>query len=603
MPGLIELRGDNHVLQTALSHPYLTALTLLAVYLVARHVRGRQQESSVGTSPHPQEPPVITPTIPVVGHVVSQALSYAGFVPSLAARYPKYSVFTLYMGASTKNHYLIAPSLIHLVSINPKYTNKFSGEPFFFQLMETVFGDERQLIRKMDQDLLWNHTQKIVHGMMRESFLQPALSTLISGVNSRVFDLTTFTNSTASQKSWERAASIQVPGPGVAEASLHTLLRDFVGHLAITILMGPDILDQYPDLLPDLFTLDENFALLLSPLPRWTSPLRRATAARSRVIAAIREHHIAYYKYQRGIDPGPAWSRIDETSNIIHERIQSFAKAGDFDVSKVESDQGWLGAVSDSIILWALNVNANQVTFWMIFHIFANPTLLSEIRAEIEPHVKLRQEDGNKGQPSLDIDLPSIRKHCTLLQGAFLETMRWESGAMLFRYVNEDFTLTESAEDARIFNHDAPQTYVFKKGEYIVLPHGTHQMDERYFPNPESFDARRFWTEKGQKSQKGDQLFEENDTEAEAKERVKVEYKTMLPWGGGASMCKGRKFAESEVLIFVAAVITCWDIEYIDESGKPKPWKHPGHKGGSGAVVPATDVRVRLRRRDVLSGR
>jgi hypothetical protein len=98
-------------------------------------------------------------------------------------------------------------------------------------------------------------------------------------------------------------------------------------------------------------------------------------------------------------------------------------------------------------------------------------------------------------------------------------------------------------------------------------------------------------------------LFEENDTEIEAKERVKVEYKTMLPWGGGASMCKGRKFAESEVLIFVAAILTCWDIECIDESGKPKAWGHPGHKGGSGAVVPATDVRVRLRRRDILGCR
>ena len=47
----------------------------------------------------------------------------------------------------------------------------------------------------------------------------------------------------------------------------------------------------------------------------------------------------------------------------------------------------------------------------------------------------------------------------------------------------------------------------------------------------------------------------------------------------------------------------CWDIECIDESGKLKPWKHPGHKGGSGAVVPATDVRVRLRRRDGFGGR
>ncbi|KAH8703341.1 hypothetical protein BGW36DRAFT_354762 [Talaromyces proteolyticus] len=202
-------------------------------------------------------------------------------------------------------------------------------------------------------------------------------------------------------------------------------------------------------------------------------------------------------------------------SNIIHDRIESFSKAGGFDMAKPAAEQGWLGAVSDSIVLWALNVNANQ---------------------KLSPSLNLKKAEGGT-KHSLDFDLLNIQKYCPLLQGAFLENLRWESGEMLYRYINEDFTLTES-HDAKVFNHDVPQTDILKKGEYIALSHGTHQMDDRYFPNPETFDTRRFCTEEGQNSQKDDQLFEENNgSETDTKDRAKVEYKTMFPWGGGASMC------------------------------------------------------------------
>ena len=65
-------------------------------------------------------------------------------------------------------------------------------------------------------------------------------------------------------------------------------------------------------------------------------------------------------------------------------------------------------------------------------------------------------------------------------------------------------------------------------------------------------------------------------------------------WGGGPTMCKGQKFAEKEVVLFVAAILTLWEIEPVGNGGE---WRHPGKEMTAGTVRPKTDVMVRLRRR------
>lgn len=524
---------------------------------------------------------------------------------------------------SSIHHVIIAPSLVHQVLTNPKITSKFSGEPFFFGLMERVFGDEKQLMRNMDQKMLWGPVSKSVQQMMRESFLTPALQTLNDGVSERAPHLVSFQTDATDQQQWEQSASVRRINDGEAVvASLHPLLRDFVGHLAIEILLGPDFLGNFPDTLPDLFVLDATFSMLLSGLPQALAPsLKPGLAARSRLLKALKGHHENFLKASKGEHPDPRWSQVDKTSNVMADRIKAFAEAGDFDDSKPEEDLGMLSAVGNLVVLWALNVNANQVTFWMIFHIYSNPELLKQIRDEVQPFVRRRSNDDEK----LNISLDGLSQSCPLLMGAFLETMRWESGATVYRCINEDFVLTESAEDARIFEHEVPQSYVFSKGGFIVVPNGTHQSDERYFPSAQTFDARRFWVRneweakqpveadiEDEKSIEGNWsrhdasrigLEKQGLGNSSTESGIKVDYKTMHPWGGGSTVCKGKKFAEGEVLTFVAAIVSCWDMVRVDKDGIPMSgWgKHPGHKGGTGAVVPDADVWVKISRRKTSS--
>jgi len=141
--------------------------------------------------------------------------------------------------------------------------------------------------------------------------------------------------------------------------------------------------------------------------------------------------------------------------------------------------------------------------------------------------------------------------------------------------LSTDLTLTESAEDAAIFGVAQPRSYNFRKGDIVAVPHGAHQIDPRYFADPDKFDPYRF-------------IVTDPGTG-----KASVDTHTTRPFGGGASMCKGRIFAEREIAAFTAAILSLWDIEPVSQKG----WTIPDHKAASAIYLPAQDVRVRLKHR------
>ncbi len=239
------------------------------------------------------------------------------------------------------------------------------------------------------------------------------------------------------------------------------------------------------------------------------------------------------------------------------------------------------------------------MVFWILWHVYSNPELLAEIREEIDQCIKVVKPKSDLPIPepeSLSMDMEGLRTSCPLLKATYFETMRVDVHGTTYKFITEDFTLTESPEDAAIAGKDKPQTYKLSKGQFVCVPHHVHQKDERYFKDPAKFNPKRFYT------------YDEKNPEV-----VVVEMGTMNPFGGGSNMCKGkllfsryinsrsrrsdartigRNFAEREVLAFAAGILAYWEVEHVD--GK---WTHPGSKLGSGTVNPVKDVRVRMKRR------
>jgi cytochrome P450 len=445
-----------------------------------------------------------------------------------------------------------------------------TSNEFTYWVMEKFFGNKGG-IRSMDPTIVFGKVHEALYQLNREPFVSNAAAVTGKLVQDRIYNLISFAPSWVDQSIWERAAKITVdPSGTTAEASLFPLMRYFVGDFASTILMGQDFMTNNPTILPDLFTFDGSFTKFLVTFPWWFPGMAPAYQARDRLVRAIRDHQEALYAVWEDRDPGIAWSDMSDVSKVMQDRAREWRSM------RADPDDY---STSDTAIFWAMNVNANQLTFWMLWHVYQRPTLRAELLAEIAPFATLRPVKSDlpiPEPPKLTLDLDGLVQQCPLFKATFYETLRLESPSTSYKAVVESFNITESAEDAALDGKTQPQTYRFEKGSYICIPYGVHSMDSRYWKDPQQFNPRRF--------------FVVDDEE----KKTKVDVGSMRVFGGGATMCKGRNFAEREVLIVVAAVLTGWDVEPV--GGK---WTDPGRVGGSGAFLPKRDIRVRMRRREV----
>lgn len=129
--------------------------------------------------------------------------------------------------------------------------------------------------------------------------------------------------------------------------------------------------------------------------------------------------------------------------------------------------------------------------------------------------------------------------------------MRLYTAGVSYKKVLQDVTLSESAEDAATFAKPRAQTYHIKKGDFLVIPEATLQTDPRLWKEPSKFKPERFLIpdEKDPKKMKADSLH-------------------LFAFGGGHSVCKGRFFAEREVLILVAGLISVWVFAQLMGNGR-----------------------------------
>ncbi|KIX09716.1 uncharacterized protein Z518_00797 [Rhinocladiella mackenziei CBS 650.93] len=564
-------------------HPYLLPFSILGlICIVTRIVSTLRFRSTISKLPPasqgPRTVPVLPYWIPWLGHALNFAAGGSDYLGRSARSLgPNSSIFALTM-ANSKHNVIVAPSLSRQVLLDRH--SPVNMEQFIYHSMKH-FWDDRGAIKDIEPSGLWG-VHAILYGMLRESFVNTAIRGTIERVEERTWNLISGAESPVDQAIWEREGHVEMISNGegdrplVGEASLHPLIRHFVGDIASTVLFGRNFMENNPNIMIDLWEMDSRFNMFMVGLPNWFPGMGGPVRARERIVAAITEHHEALFKYLDGKDPGSRWSDMSDVSSVIVDRAVEFKKVGSV-------PRGW--AIGNGAVLWAMNINANPVIFWMIWYIFSDTSLLQEIRQEIAPYVKYRPAPDTglpiKEAPKLEADLSGLWTRCPLLKGAFFETMRLEAASMSYKTVEEDFVVTESDEDAAMLGKQYPQSFLLRKGEYVCIPHGVHQSDEKYFRDPGRFDPRRFWAKDEKEKTEGAD--------------VRVEYGTMKVWGGGKQMCKGKTFAEREVVLFAAAIIMQWDIVPVSDDGK---WVHPGRKVGAGASNPKKDVRVRLMRRE-----
>lgn len=204
--------------------------------------------------------------------------------------------------------------------------------------------------------------------------------------------------------------------------------------------------------------------------------------------------------------------------------------------------------------LFALVANTIPTAFWTVYHVLSDPSVLEECREEVSHAVQ--EKDG-----ICTIDSNYVKNSCPTLLSTFQEVMRFHGMGNSVRVADEDQML-----DGK---------YLIKKGGLIMIPARVqHRMRSIWGDGADVFDPRRFVKKAG----------------VNCPNPV-----AFRGFGGGTTLCPGRHFATTEILLFAAMILLRFDVYPVN--GR---WVTPTTENSSQAEAmeqPDSDIDIELRPR------
>ncbi|KAL2808162.1 cytochrome P450 [Aspergillus granulosus] len=538
-------------------------LVVTSVLIFTRILSGLQGRAG------PRQPRTVPYWIPWLGHSLSFARNHIDFLKRTRDRLNE-PVFGILIGGA-KHHVVMSPSMI-------KSALSFRGitaVPLVHHVSQKVFGDRGafQKLHPTDPHVFHHNIQA---QFMHEPSLSQTSATTARFIEREAPNLVTFCPAVIDQMPWERPGDVTViegTDRPACEVDFFELIRYFVGTATTTSIFGQAILEAFPTLLNDIWSIDNQFTTLSMGPPRWLTPgISRAYVARDRLLDILTVFHHAILLWDEGKDIPMEFRDLRDVEDVSEPVKKRVRMAKDLGLSPEESAPAHLS------LLWAMNGNSPNIVFYHLLRLYSDAGLLEAVRNEIASAVHVsrpsREETGFPilEAPRISIDIDKLSE-CHLLRATFYETLRLDSAGLSFRQLTADLTLAESEEEAKCAGQSSPRSYDLKNGELIVIPHGVLHNNPTQFPNPEKFDPLRFI-----------------QTDPETGER-RAHLDGMAPFGGGMPAGKGQAFAEKEILAMSAAIVSLWQ---VTPAGGKKEFAIPEHKISSAAFLPKNDIRVRI---------
>lgn len=204
-------------------------------------------------------------------------------------------------------------------------------------------------------------------------------------------------------------------------------------------------------------------------------------------------------------------------------------------------------------MLWASVGNTMPAVFWIVYYLLKNPEAKQRVMEELGK-VKKTQE-GLIDQENLN--------SLVFVDACITESLRMSSGSMIMRYVKKPCKLTL----------DSGRTYSFVKGDRVgICPPLTH-FDDAIFPNAKTFYPERFLDEN---------LLDKSPLSRSTGKKLEMS-NTFLPFGGGPTLCPGRRFARNEIKTLLVHLLGNFDLALADPNVQPG---FDGSRAGLGIFPP-----------------
>lgn len=373
---------------------------------------------------------------------------------------------------------------IHSIIFRPSLSAALLQQP-------SSVADEQQIVRRLmvtnfglskkdleAYDMASSELQEANRQLLKESTQDALLKTMLRHLEGQMADLISLNTYPADHMEWERMANADLvedngKGKRVMEADLVGLIRNFLVRPTTTAIFGTDFVENFPEIWPFFWTLDESFVTLALNIPVWV-PWPRAQKARGAVrklLDFMYEFHSEMEKHLSGQQTAPKWQDLENVSPLVRLRAQIFRKH-DLPLRA--------RAACDLSLLWALNGHSTSLICWTLLELYRDPALLEEVRDDISPYVKIVQPENEFSlavwiPPKVEkLDLQGLMTDCPLLLSSYQESLRIYGGGWSARYLNEDVVLQDE---------EVGEKYVLKKGTYAHIVDNLHNTDPKAFPN------------------------------------------------------------------------------------------------------------------------
>lgn len=309
------------------------------------------------------------------------------------------------------------------------------------------------------------------------------------------------------------------------------------------LLFGPfELIPHTPNLLADVTTRDfsrGSWKLLSGTFSPYLAP--KAYHGREKVVLAFEEYFCNF-------DPEAA-------SPLMQARMTNMTDTLDIEaMARMECVNGL-----------AILANTVPSAFWTLVQVYSHPELLQRVRelaAVAVVDVDIADEHStitgtgtgaSEAKPARKtIDLPKLQRSAPQIQYLIHETIRLHTTGIGPRLVREDVLLQDQ--------------YLLRKNSVVVIPNRAIHFDKEVWGDDvDDFRDNRF--DKAQSSSLSPNAYDDGNNGEKVTRGKKAPTTAYRGFGGGATVCPGKHFAVDGIAVFVALVVSRYDIFPVYRKG------------------------------------
>ncbi|KAK8101423.1 hypothetical protein PG999_011797 [Apiospora kogelbergensis] len=293
--------------------------------------------------------------------------------------------------------------------------------------------------------------------------------------------------------------------------------------------------------------------LALSPLKTLTAS--KALQSRELLVLAFKA-----YLEGGGLETASEWIRASHAHYASHGFVAD-------DLARFEV--GHTHAISNTTA---------PTSWWLLWHLYSDPAVLREVRAELEALATTVEEQDGTLTKTVDLALVTAVSRAP-------QCLRLHTIATGVRLCLEDHMLQDR--------------YLLKKGSVVIVPQPLHHLSTASWgEDAEQFNHRRFVATPRTTEKEKEAMGSDDKTNVNKRWRNGYDPAAFRAFGGGHTLCPGRHLSNSEILVFAAMMVLRFDLAPKHGAGKwEKPTWSQTHMVAS-LQIPDEDPEIEVRPRD-----